>query len=145
MIWLYPEKPSIKDILSKPHVLSIITSVMGNKKFILWTCYVKIAKVNTGSDIFILFLNRHNVSNPVWVVFFSNETIFGEFVNFNFDCIHDVGSKSSLLLLNRFSVRFDIKMMHGYNLRVETMHVFITPSKDIYIFLYERYKVSLLC
>ena len=31
LIWLYPEKPSMKDILSKPHVLSIMTPVMGNK------------------------------------------------------------------------------------------------------------------
>lgn len=29
MIWLYLEKPSMKDILSKLHVLLIITSVIG--------------------------------------------------------------------------------------------------------------------
>jgi len=31
LIWLYPEKPSIKDILSNPYVLSIITSMIGRE------------------------------------------------------------------------------------------------------------------
>ena len=64
LIWLYPEKSSIRDILSKTHVSSIITSVMDNEKFIFKTGYVKIAEVNADSDLFIL-KNGHNVRNPM--------------------------------------------------------------------------------
>ena len=76
-------------------------------------------------------------------MFLSNEATFDEFVNFVFDCLHNVRLKSPLLLLNRFSVRLNIETMHGH-LRVETRHIFIAPSKDVYIFLYKRYKVLLL-
>ena len=65
-------------------------------------------------------------------------------MNFGFDCFHDVRSKPSLLLLNRFSIRFDIKMMHNH-MRIEARYVFIALVKDIYILPYEIYEVLLLC
>jgi len=103
--------------------------------------YIKIAKINADFDRFLFFLKmKKNVGDPVWVLFLSNEATIDDFVNFNFDRLHNIRSKLSLLLLNQFSVRLDIETMHGH-LRVETRHVFITPSEDIYIFSYKRYKV----
>jgi len=88
-------------------------------------------EVNADHDS-ILLKYRHNISNPVWVLLLLNKSIFDEFMNFDFDCSHDVGSKPSLLLLNRLGIRYDVAMMHGH-LRIETRHVFIAPGKCIYI------------
>jgi len=103
LIWLYPEKPSIKDILLKPHVLSIIMSVICNENSSL-----EQVKVSADSDLVVLFKNMHNVSNPVWVLSLLNEATFNEFVNFDFiaaimwgqNCHHCclTGSVSGLML-----------------------------------------------
>ena len=78
------------------------------------------------------------------MLFPSNEATFNEFVNFGFNCRHNVGSKLSLLLINWFTVQFNVDTMHSH-MRVKTRYVFIAPSKDIYIFSYERFKVLFLC
>jgi len=101
-------------------------------------------EVDANSDLSIFLKQGDNISNLVCVLFLSNEVAFDEFMNFSFDCFHDVGSKPSLLLLNRFGTRFDVEMMHSH-LRIETTHVFIAPSKDINILPYERYEILLLC
>ena len=119
-----------------------MTSVIGNKNSSLGHAILRSQK-SMQTPIFSFFKNGHNISKPVWVLFFSNKAAFNEFVKFDFDCLYNVEPKLSLLLLNRFSVRFDIKTIHGY-LRVKTGHVFIAPSKDVYIFFYKRYKVLLL-
>jgi len=97
------------------------------------TGYIKIVKINTDSDLFVLFKDGYNISNLVWVLFLSNEATFDEFFDLHFDCLYYVGSEASLLLLDQFSIRFDVETMHGY-LRIENMHVFITLSKDVYIY-----------
>ena len=132
----------MKDSLSKSHMLSIMTSAKG-KKIHLRTGCVKTTKVNANPDLPALLEHRDNISNPVWTLLFSNEATFDELMNFGFDCFHDIRSKSSLLLLNRFGIQFDVKMMHGH-LRIKTRHVFIALGKDIYILSYERYEVLLL-
>jgi len=88
-------------------------------------------------------MDGYNFSNPVWVLFLSNEATFDEFLNLDFNCLHDIMSEPSLLLFDWLSIRLDVEVMHRY-LRVEARHVFITPSKDIYILLYQGYKVLLL-
>ena len=57
-----------------------MTSVIGNENSYLGYA-IEIAKVNTDSDIFVLFMDGHNVSNPVWVLFLSNEATFDEFLD----------------------------------------------------------------
>jgi len=143
LIWFYPKKLSMKDIFSKPHVLSIMMSVMNNKDLSLGQVMLRSWK-SLQTLIFPFFLVWHNISNLGWVLFLSNETTFDELVNFSFNWLYDVRAKSSLLLFNRFNIRFDVEMMHGH-LRVKTRHVFIAPCKDIYIFSYKRYKVLLFC
>ena len=91
--------------------------------------------VNAVSDLSIFLKHKDNISNPVWVLFLSNEAAFNEFINFNFDCFYDDRSNLSLLVLNLFSIRFDIKAMHSH-LRIEAKHVFIAPSKDVNILPY---------
>jgi len=48
-----------------------------------------------------------------------------------------------LLLFDWLSIWLDVDVMH-HHLRVEARHVFIAPCKDIYILLYQGYKVLLL-
>jgi len=67
----------------KPHVLSIMMSRMG--KFIFRIGSIKIVKVNADSDLSVLFKNRHNISDLVWVLFLSNEATFDEFMKSDFD------------------------------------------------------------
>jgi len=100
-------------------------------------------EVDADSDLSNYFKHRDNVSNPVWVLLLSNEATFDEFMNFNFDCFYDVRSKLSLLLLHLFSIWFDIEMLHSH-LRIKARHIFIAPSKNINILLYEGYEVLLL-
>jgi len=70
-------------------------------------------------------------------LFLSNEATFDEFLNFSFDCLYDVRSKSSLHLFDWFSILFDVETMHGH-LRIKIRQVFIAPSKDIYIYIFIR-------
>jgi len=72
------------------------------------------------------------------VLLLSNEVAFNELMDLGFDCFHDIRSKPSFLLLNRFSIGLDIKMMHSH-LRIEARHVFIAPNKDVNILPYEEY------
>ena len=94
------------------------------------TGYIKIAKVNTNPDLFVLFKDGYNISNQVWMLFLSNEATFDEFLNLIFDCLHNVRSEASLLFFDWLSIQFNIEMMHSH-LRIETRHVFIAPSKDV--------------
>jgi len=116
----------------------------GQWKFILRIGCVKIMKVDANSDLSVLLKHMYNGSNPVWVLLLSNEATYDEFMNFGFDCLHNVGSKPPLLLLNWLCIWFDDETMHGH-LRIEARHVFIDLCKDIYIISYERYEVLLLC
>ena len=88
--------------------------------------------------IFSFFLRTRTM------LFLSNKATFNEFVNFDFDRLHEVRPKPSLLLLNRFSIRFDVEMMYGH-LWVKAGHVCIAPSEDINIFLYKSYEVFSFC
>jgi len=101
-------------------------------KFILSTNCIEITEDNADSDLSIFFKRRDNVSNPVWMLLLSNEATFDEFLNFDFDYFHDVRSILSLLLLNQFSIRFNIEMLHCH-LRIEARHIFIVPGKDVNI------------
>jgi len=78
-------------------------------KFVFRTGCVKITEVNADSDVPVFLEYGNNVINPIWVLFFSNESTFDEFFNFRFYCLNNVGSKSSLLLFNRFSMSFNIR------------------------------------
>ena len=99
-------------------------------------------EVNADPDLPVLLEYGYNVSNLVWILLLLYEATFDEFMNFGFNCFHDVRSKLSLLLLNWLGIQFDVGMMHGH-LRIETRHVFIAPGKDIYILSYKRYEVLL--
>ena len=76
-------------------------------------------------------------------MFLSNEVAFDEFLNLNFDCLHNIRLEASLLLFDRLSIRFDAETIYGY-LRVKTRHVFIASSKDVNILQYEGYKALFL-
>ena len=56
LIWLNPEKSSMKDILSKLHVLSIIMSVMGNENSSLGHVALRSQK-SMQTLIFLFFLS----------------------------------------------------------------------------------------
>ena len=120
-----------------------MTSVMGNGNH-PQTCCVEITEVNANSNFPVLLENRDNVGNLVWVLLLSNEAAFDEFIDFGLDCLYDVRSKPSSLLLNRLGIRFDVEMIHGHQ-RIEATHVFIAPCKDIYVLPYERYEAFILC
>jgi len=120
-------------------LLSIMTSVTGNVNSSLGQAALS-SRNSMQTLLFPFFKHRDNIKNPVWVLLLSNEATFDEFMNFCFNCFHDVMLKPTLLLLNRFCIRFDIKIMHNH-LRIEVRHVFISPSKDANILPYERYEV----
>ena len=71
----------------------------GQRKFIFRTGCIEIMKVDADSDL-SFFKHRDNISNTASVLHLSNKAAFDEFMNFDFDCLHDVRSKPSLLLLN---------------------------------------------
>ena len=50
------------------------------------------------------------------------------FMNFSLDHLHDVRTKLSLLLLERFGIRFDVEMVHGY-VMVKTRQFFMLQAK----------------
>jgi len=77
------------------------------------------------------------------VLFLSNEATFDEFLDLSFDCLHNIRSESTLLLFDRLNIWLDVEVMYSH-LRVEIWHFFITPSKDIYILLYQGCMVLLL-
>ena len=108
-----------------------MTSVIGNENSSLGQVILRSRK-STDLDLSILIKDGHNVSYQVWVLFLLNEATFEEFLNFSFDRLHDVRSELLLLLFDQFSIRFDVEMMHGH-LTFETRHVFVAPSKDIYV------------
>jgi len=78
------------------------------------------------------------------VLFLLNKATFDEFLNLSFNCLYNIRSELSLLLFDWLIIRLDVEAMHSH-LKVEARHVFIAPSKDIYILFYQGYKVLLLC
>jgi len=75
------ENLSMKDILSKSHVLLIITSMI-EREFVFGTGSVQIMEVDASLDFFILLGDGHDVGYPVRVLFFPDETRVYELFNF---------------------------------------------------------------
>jgi len=71
----------MKDILSKPHVLSIMTSVI-ERELIFGTSGVQITKVDADSYLSVLLGDGNNVGKPVRMLLLSNETRVYELSNF---------------------------------------------------------------
>jgi len=64
----------MKEILSKPHVLSIMTSVIGLREFVFGTCSIQIAEIDENMNLSILLGDGHDVGYSVRVLFFPDET-----------------------------------------------------------------------
>jgi len=114
LIWLYPKKSIHEGQLFD--IRCVVNYAISNRqrKFVLKTGCIETTEINADPDLSIFLKYREDISNSVWVLLLSNEASFDEFMNFNFDCFHDIRSKPSLLLFNWFSIRFDIKMMHSH-------------------------------
>jgi len=79
------------------------------------------------------------------MLFFLDENRIYELLDFRFDCLHNLWTELSLLL-DWFRVWIDIKAMRGH-LGVESRHVLIVPSENVYIllpFFSEGDKLSLI-
>ena len=69
----------MKDILSNPHVLSIMISVIGREnsslgKTYLWDKRHLGRKVDANLDLSVLLRDRYDVGNPVRMLFFPDES-----------------------------------------------------------------------
>jgi len=67
----YPEKPSMKDILSKPH-LSIITSVIGRGNSSLGKRHLD-RLVDANLDLSILLGNKYCIGHSIRMLLFPDE------------------------------------------------------------------------
>ena len=68
LIWLYPEKPSMKDIKALPAVLSIKISMCGRGKVILRAFLVQVPKIHTHPHLPTLLRYGHDIGYPFCLV-----------------------------------------------------------------------------
>ena len=108
LIWLYPEKPSIKDILSKPYLLSIMTSVMGNENLFLGEAILRSWK-SIQIQIFLFFLSKGTMlatqsgccssrMKPYLMSFCTSASLASMMSGQNHRCYYLTGLASSLML-----------------------------------------------
>jgi len=91
-----------------------MTSVMGSDigdgqwEFIFRTSCIEITVVDADPYFPILLEDGNDISNPIWMLFFPYEATCNELMNFDFNTLHNVWPKLTLLLLDWLGVRFDI-------------------------------------
>ena len=69
LIWLYPEKPSMKDINALLAVLSTKDINVRERKVILWAFFVQVPKIHTCPHLLILLRYGHNIGYPFSLVY----------------------------------------------------------------------------
>jgi len=127
----------MKDIRSNPYILSIMTSVIGRGNSSLGHALSDHEnQCKLGSPI--LLGDGDDISHPIRVLFFPDETRIYKLLDFRLDLFHYLWAEPSLLLLDGPHVRIDVKAMHSH-LGVKPGHIFIVSGENIYIFSHERY------
>jgi len=131
LIWLYPEK-----FIHKRH--SLETAYVVNydirdreRELVFGRSGVQIVKVDADLDLPVLLGDRNDVVYPVKVLFFPDEVRVYEFFNFWFNCLHDLWTESSLLLLDWLRVRINVEVMHGH-MWFETRHAHSPKRRRLY-------------
>ena len=78
------------------------------------------------------------------MLFLPYEATCNELMNFDFNSLHNVQTKSALLLLDWLGDRSDVQTIHGY-LWIKSGHVLVVPCKDIYILFYKYHQFFSFC
>ena len=94
--------------------------------------------INANSDLPILLGDGDDISHPIRVLFFPDETGVYKLLDFRLDCFYYLWAEPSLLLLDGPRVWIDVKAMHSH-LGVKPGHIFVVPGENIYILSHERY------
>ena len=67
---------------------------------ILWARSIQVSKIITNLNLSIFPFDRDNVCNPLWELYFPDESCPLEFVNFCLNLWEEFGSKAALGLLD---------------------------------------------
>lgn len=57
----------------------------GEREFVFQACFIEVPEVDTDLDLFVLFNNKDNVGNPIWVLLYHDEARVDEFLGFILD------------------------------------------------------------
>jgi len=131
-----PREPSMKDICSNPHVLSIMTSMIERGNSPLRHASFRSQK-SMQTRIFPFFL----VTGTILATQLGccSSLIKSEFISFlTSDWIAFILGRTVVLLLDGLHLRIDVEAMHSH-LRIKSRHILIIPSENIYILSHKRY------
>jgi len=95
-------------------------------------------KIDPNSDLPILVGNGDDISHPIRVLFFPDETRVIKLLDFRLNRFHYLRAEPSLLLLDGLCVWIDVEAMHSH-LRVKLGHILVVLDENIYILSHERY------
>ena len=133
-------EPSMKDIRSNPHVLSIMISVIGRGNSSFGHSSFRSRKSILTLPIFLG--NGDNIGYPIGVLLLPDEARVYELFDFWLDSFHSFWTEPSLLLFDWFRVWINVEAMHSHS-RIKPRHVLVIPSENIYILSHERYQIFL--
>ena len=137
LIWLYPEKPSMKDRAPTPwwHPRGARWLVVRNHPWDMH-CWSPWNPHIYGVDH--SFPNGKNVTQPSWLLNFTNAVSLYEFVhpNIYFDC--QLRTKVLLRVLY-WLYAFRNSQLLNSDIWIQAWHILITPSKYVFVFLEELF------
>ena len=89
---------------------------------------MEITKINANSDLPILLGNQDDISHPIKVLFFPDETGVYELLDLRLNRLHYLWAKPSLLLLNRLHIWINVEAMHSH-LKIKPRHILVVLRK----------------
>ena len=109
---------------------------------ILGASLVQISEVYTHSPFAIYLLNHYHIGKPIQIMDFSNKLCCNQLLDHILNSIVSLGGEYSFLLLHKFRGGTYIQAV-GYDFRIYTWRILMTPSKHINVLFQKTDEVLL--
>lgn len=103
------------------------------RELVLRASVIEIMEDDTDSDLTVLLGDEDDISQPVQVLFFPDESEIDKFSDFALNILHDIRTEAQLLLVRLGFRNVELVGCHHW---VQSKHVFITLGKDIDVLLH---------
>ena len=100
------------------------------REAVLWAGFVYVGEVDTESPFAVRFLDEHDVSQPLRILYLPDRFCLEEFADLLDDSLLPFWCEAPSLLLDRFAGRAGVQPMCDY-CRVNSSHVRLLPCEDV--------------
>ena len=100
------------------------------REAVLWPCFVYVGEVNIESPLSVCFLDEHDVSQSLRILYLPDRSCLKEFADLLVDGLLPFWCEAPSLLLDRFEGRAVVQPMCDY-CRVNSSHVRLLPCEDV--------------